>query len=644
VLGLCGLLLAGCDETVGFLSIDLEVPTRTPPISCAGDPRRVVALSLVAVCDGGTVSTSQQVAQGTAASVSLSQVPLGSCTLEVRGQNLAGRVVLSGKEAVSVERGENPPLKISLLEERCEEKACDSDGDGLADLDEPALGTDPSRADTDGDGLEDGLEVQQCCSDPRLPGGTPCKLLIQRVEPLLGVVGESVMVKASAPLVKPEVELGRVALADPLADSTIVFGRVGAGAVLGEVRLTSAGVADTYVDLFAVLHEPTQTVAELDQRAGAKLGLMQDLADATTIGDVQILVGTAGWPSTVLVLSDRRNNLHVRIALSSIAKPVAVTGAEKLAVVLLRDASEQTVIQAVDLSPAKLRAPIQGLAKATPVAIALEPGGATALVLYKNALQRIRLDANAASAAVTLTGYLGESKPTLPLPDPGLLQKAGCSGLTYRQLKTATGVEGWVFAACNAPPLACPAGVVCEESAHLLRLGPLEKCLPLDGKQPPAASAGSACWARLAAKGFGRALGSPVVDEVGGQVYQLTAAGVLAGPLSGFVAGAAIGALGPILPIRFEGKASSPRMMVLDGAGRLYAADGPRVWRVEVRKPDPKRPARPFLVGRGGEEALSLGLSGDGSLLDLGRVKEGSLSSLASVCLERCAECLCGPQ
>ncbi len=642
LLGLAGL---ACDETVGFLSLELEVPTRTPPLACAKDPRRVVSLMLRAECDGATLQTVHALEPGTTASISLAKVPLGSCTVEVRGQNVAGRVVLSGKEAVSVARGENPPLKISLLEARCEEKSCDSDGDGLADSDEAVLGLNASRADTDGDGLADGLELMQCCTDPLLPGGQPCKLLIQSVQPLLGVVGESVLIKASTELKAPQVELGRVALAEPLADGSLVFGRVGKSAVLGDVRLTVEGTSDTYADLFAVLRDPAESVAELDQRAGGKVGLMQQLVDAVTLGDVQLLLGAApGGP--VLIVSDRRNDIHGRLVLQAGAKPIAVAGAEKLAVALLRDAAETTTIQPVELAPVKARSALKGLVKGVPVSLAIETGGQTALVLYRDALQRIRLDdPNGASSAVTLANLL-ELKPVGSDPGaPALAEKVGCTGLSYRAIKGANAVEGWVFVACSAPPLICPPGATCEDSANVLRLGPVEKCLPLDGKQPPAAVAGSNCWARVGSKGFGRGLGAPVIDEAGGQVYQLTVAGVAAAPLSGFVGGFAGIAtpLIPIFPLQIEGKVSSPRMMVLDSGGRLFAADGPRVWRIEVRRPDPARPARPLWVGREGEETLSVGLSGDGTLLDLGRVREGSLGSVARVCLERCQGCLCVP-
>lgn len=45
-------------------------------------------------------------------------------------------------------------------------EAVDTDGDGLTDQQEAALGTDPNSADTDGDGLTDGEEVNDYGTDP----------------------------------------------------------------------------------------------------------------------------------------------------------------------------------------------------------------------------------------------------------------------------------------------------------------------------------------------------------------------------------------------------------------------------------------------------------------------------------------------
>lgn len=47
----------------------------------------------------------------------------------------------------------------------------DTDGDGLSDVEEATLGTDPADADTDDDGLADGEEVDETGTDP-LDGDT----------------------------------------------------------------------------------------------------------------------------------------------------------------------------------------------------------------------------------------------------------------------------------------------------------------------------------------------------------------------------------------------------------------------------------------------------------------------------------------
>ncbi|MFY1830716.1 cell envelope biogenesis protein OmpA, partial [Myxococcus fulvus] len=72
---------------------------------------------------------------------------LGAHTLEVRAVDAAGNV-------------DDSPASYAWV------ITADSDGDGLTDAEEVALGTDPNNADTDGDGLPDGIEVKVAGTDP----------------------------------------------------------------------------------------------------------------------------------------------------------------------------------------------------------------------------------------------------------------------------------------------------------------------------------------------------------------------------------------------------------------------------------------------------------------------------------------------
>ena len=61
-----------------------------------------------------------------------------------------------------IDAGECDPNNIA------DDAACtlDTDGDGLTDLEEGLIGTDPNNPDTDGDGIEDGDEVNVYGTDP----------------------------------------------------------------------------------------------------------------------------------------------------------------------------------------------------------------------------------------------------------------------------------------------------------------------------------------------------------------------------------------------------------------------------------------------------------------------------------------------
>ena len=52
--------LASCSETVGFLDVQLAVPSWDPAIQCDADPRRVQRMTIGARCDDGQVATDRK--------------------------------------------------------------------------------------------------------------------------------------------------------------------------------------------------------------------------------------------------------------------------------------------------------------------------------------------------------------------------------------------------------------------------------------------------------------------------------------------------------------------------------------------------------------------------------------------------------
>jgi hypothetical protein len=304
--------LAGCSETVSFLTVDLELPVWSPTISCKDDPRRAEKVQVQATCGEEVVEGEALVSAG---SVGLEGLPMAECEVGVAAINKHGRTVLHGKGTSTVlARGANDSLTITLLQPACDKStSCDTDGDGLPDTDEQGLGTDPQEIDTDGDGIQDGLELVDCCTDPTSSKDAECsKFLIQGVLPGLGPAGTVVLIRSTSTLKGPAATVGGKPLENLFADSTIVLGQVAKGAALGEVVLsTNKGASQaTYEHLFAVLIGPPELVTEISQKAAGITPPMYQLVDQAFAASRHFLLGasagsSAGGAVPVLIQRDR---------------------------------------------------------------------------------------------------------------------------------------------------------------------------------------------------------------------------------------------------------------------------------------------------------------------------------------------------
>jgi hypothetical protein len=588
-------------------------------------------------------------------SFSLSDVPLGTCDIEVTVSNVHGRIVLGGEALdVDVQRGENASLTIQLLERHCGTPACDSDGDGLADVDEDALGIDAERLDTDDDGLEDGLELVQCCTDPLIEEGECTKQLIQRVEPGMGTVGTALLIKTAAPLSEPQISVGGAALQSPLAEGTLVFGMVGQGAVLGEVELTDKSSVATYKDLFAVLDRSPELVTELSHRAGAGILLMSKLVDQAFADRVQFLLGRGQTSSSdssssvvsvpLLIIRDgsgvvRQGMVRASGQPSATGEPVALAvGPDRLLVLLSNKGQAELVLYELDIDP--IKDPIKFFASGKrvtiddqsalaqmvgPVDIVLEPSGDVALMLLKNLLVRFRFDASglvSQATAITSDGLFEKLAAVgIKLENKVSL---GCTGLAH------AAEQGAVHLGCNLSR-ACAPGQPCNPLGVLVRIK-LDSCMPFGNAgsiTQPSLKLGT-CLFLYPFKQLARSVGAPVVDARGKRVYQLSTAGVFAAPVSGPSRSANLHA-----PLPYEGQSDSPDLMALDDRF-LFVANGSMVWVMEPALGDPaRRRGKPFVVGQGNEQAQMLALDGEGGLLSVARTF-GGFGSLMSVCVKPC--------
>lgn len=640
-------LLVGCSETVGFLTVDLLVPSRSPQIVCDKDPRRAESLEVRASCDGQTVSETVKVSDQ---SCTLSDVPLGECTIEVEAQNVHKRAVLSGSAVATITSGENQAIKLQLVEERCDTPSCDPDGDKLATTDEKSLGTDPDLSDTDGDGLEDGVELLQCCTDPTRTDGKCGALLIQRVEPGMGPEGTPVMLKASAPLDNPQVEVGGQPLTGVIADSTIAFGMVATGSVLGEVALTTGGSRVTHANLFAVLRGQPESVAEISAKATGLAPVAYQLVDQSFSGPRQFFLGrsfvsASGSPDNapiviaILLLVDYQQPAVAKAIVALNREPVAVAAAGDRALVLLRNGSqaELALFEVKDLTTGlgagktvTFKDPKVLAAMQHPVELVLEPAGDVAQVLLKDGLVRFKLDGAVAGPAKRLSF---ESLPILAPAGP-MEGAGGCVGMALAGANAITGAANAVtFLACNGA-MPCPPGAPCPGQALLVRV-PMKGCLALDSAtlpdptDPNTPDPNSPCGTVHPLPEPGAAVGNPVVDKQ--TVYLLTGSGVA-------TASAAAGApvLSTLVPLQWTGKTSGTDVMAVAGSN-LFVVDGPRVWRMEPGAASPEqRKGKPFVVGRGSEEVQAVVASPDGAALGVAVQAPGGPSWVAGVCLKPC--------
>ena len=641
---LAALALAACSETVAFLPLELEVPAWEPAITCPNDPRRVKEVVIRVECPGATLEERFSTSEG---AVSLSEVPLGECLITVTGINAYGRVLLSGSASAEVAVGDNPAVKISLREQKCAGQ-CDADDDGLADSDEKSIGTSSANSDHDGDGLYDGLELQTCCTDPLKP--TPqtatnsCKLVIQEVTPPLAPPGDWVLIKTSKQLTAPKVVLGGAPLDAPLSDSFTLFGRVSPRAVLGEIALTTAAKETaTYKNLFAVLLKDPEMWFDLDQKAGAKVGLMQEAVDMAHVGTLLVTLGRSGPVGNsripVLHFLNRATGTQTRLPITTQSPPVAVDYVTSRLGVLLRTGTNTASVLGYQLDP-KTGKITGGTAKAISapgvVDMKLDSSGGSALVLSRAQLTGVPLSGSSQPNAVVVSVQPGSAAPGSVPP-----VRTTCTGLAYHEPSGVKPGEGTAFMACSGQKQPCSVGN-CPSWAAMLALGPVTSCLAKAAAGGTKAMTG--CWTVYTATQAQTTLGAPLVDPQASKVYLLTNRGVYAGAFPGKVATVAVRPMQPVLAYQHQGKTAGLRVMTQDALGRLYVADGPAVRRLDVRTaaaPSGKVPHRSFLAGWAKEEAALLSVSGDGSLLEVSRQRGGALHSLAGVCLRRCATCLC---
>jgi hypothetical protein len=164
----------------------------------------------------------------------------------------------------------------------------DSDGDGLTDGEEAALGTNPASADSDGDGLSDGDEVRGFGTDPLAPDtdgdGLPDGVDVLRGPQLLSLVPANGAANVS---VRPVV---RARFDDPLDPASV-------GAASFRLLLAGAAVPASFV-----LRDGNRTLDLLpDAPLAVETGYALELSDAIRGADGYPVTDAGGAPLGLVV-------------------------------------------------------------------------------------------------------------------------------------------------------------------------------------------------------------------------------------------------------------------------------------------------------------------------------------------------------
>ena len=193
---------------------------------------------------------------------------------------------------------------------------------------------------------------------------------------------------------------------------------------LATSMVTPSIVSD--VDLFTVLREDPKALVELDQEAGAKVSLMQEVVDVAELGDLLFLVGRGGTTGPAVLLSTDRAGTPPTRFIVSLWSPVSLsvdvdktTGAARAAVLVrnpIAGGAPQLVVWS-NKHPTTV-ATVQLAAGHDPVSVRIELDGRAALVLYREALQRVPLD------GVTQPGPPVTLGALLPKGEDGLEERA----------------------------------------------------------------------------------------------------------------------------------------------------------------------------------------------------------------------------